>query len=230
MDVELPEGSEVGDRRVRRSRSALLSAAVRVVTERETTEVSVTELAEAADVSRRVLYQHFGDRDTLLAAAAVDLVTRELLPRLPHEPEAMAETPVLARHFAEHRRFYRAVLTGSCAHAATRAVSGLFHPLSTASARRLFGGIDDQVVGEVADFFTGGTVMALSRWLVEGPEPLDPQEFTERLLRIQSVLTGPPAAPTPERIPHEKTAAGQPVGPTDDETSAAHHPGSGYRA
>jgi AcrR family transcriptional regulator len=175
---------------VRRSRSALLSAAIRLVTERETTEISVTDLAEAADVTRRVLYQHFGDRDALLVAAAVELLTQELLPRLPQDLETAATTLVLARHFAEHRRFYRAVLTGSCAYAATRTVNGLFRPYSMVSARQLFGDLDEQAAGEIAEYFTGATATALTAWLVDGPAPLDPQEFAERLLRIQSVLTG----------------------------------------
>ncbi|MFE7836069.1 TetR family transcriptional regulator [Streptomyces sp. NPDC057474] len=39
-----------------------------------------SDIAEAADVSRRVVYQHFGDRDTLLLEAGLGLARRELLP------------------------------------------------------------------------------------------------------------------------------------------------------
>lgn len=190
MNVELSEDSGIQDRRVRRTRSALLSAAVRLVSEQETADVSVTELAEAADVSRRMLYQHFGDRDALLVAAAVELVRQELLPRLPQDLEARATTLVLARHFAEHQRFYRAVLSGSCAHAATRTVCGLFRPYNTASARQMFGEIDERAVDEIAGFLTGAMAMALAEWLIDSVGPLDPEEFTARLLHIQSILTG----------------------------------------
>src|SRR5438067_9990956 len=183
MNTGLPEDSRLQDRRVRRTRSALLSAAVRLVTEQETTDVAVTELAEAADVSRRVLYQHFGDRDALLVAAAAELVQRELLPQLPQDLEARATTLVLARHFAEHHQFYRVLLTGSCAYAATRTICGLFRPHNAASARLLFGELDDQEADEIAEFLTGGMAMALAEWLIGGAPPLDPDEFTGRLLR-----------------------------------------------
>ncbi|AWW41468.1 TetR/AcrR family transcriptional regulator [Streptomyces cadmiisoli] len=190
MEFHLPVGPEVRDRRVQRSRSALLSAAVRLVGERGTTAVSATELAEAADVSRRVLYLHFGDRDGVLIAAAVDLVTRELLTQLPQELEDAPTALAVARHFAEHRSFYRPLLTGSCAYSAIRTVVSLFRQQSVSSARQLFGDLDEQIVGEVADFFTGGMAMALTEWLVDGPTWLDPEEFAARLVRIQSVLSG----------------------------------------
>ncbi|MER6085453.1 helix-turn-helix domain-containing protein [Streptomyces sp. NPDC001833] len=195
MDAELSKQPEVQDRRVRRTRASLLSAAVRLTTERGTTEISVTELAEAADVSRRALYEHFGDRDTLLIAAAAELVRHELLPRLPQDLDAGATTLVLARHFAEHQAFYRPVVTGSCAHAAIRTMRSLFRPYNAASAQRLFGELGARAADEVAEFLTGAMAMALVDWLAEGEVPLEPDEFAERLLRIQSILTG--AQPRP---------------------------------
>ncbi|GGT00220.1 TetR/AcrR family transcriptional regulator [Streptomyces chromofuscus] len=195
MDFGLPPPPEVRDRRVQRSRAALLSAAVRLVGERGTTALSATELAEAADVSRRVLYLHFGDRDGLLIAAAVELVTRELLPQLPPNLDDTRTALAVSRHFAERRPFYRPLLTGSCAYAAIRTVVSLFRPHSLAGARELFGDLDDRAVGEVADFFTGAMAMALTEWLVDGPTPPDPDGFAERLLRIQSLLAGARGGP-----------------------------------
>jgi AcrR family transcriptional regulator len=46
---------------------------VACVSERGTTAVPVTDLADAANVSRQLVYLQFGDRDSLLVAAAVDL-------------------------------------------------------------------------------------------------------------------------------------------------------------
>lgn len=188
MNVDPPE--EVLDRRVRRTRSALLAAAVRLVTERGTTDLSVTELTEAADVSRRVLYQHFGDRDGLLTAAAAELAARELLPLLPADLDVETTILLVARHLAAHRTFYRALVTGSCSYDMSRTVSDLMRPFSTASVRQALGGdLDDATAVEIADFFTGASVTALHRWLVEGPDPLRPEEFAERMLRIQAILT-----------------------------------------
>lgn len=89
MQLEPIQEPGTQDRRVRRSRAALMAAAVRLVSERGTSDIPVTDLAEAADVSRRLVYLQFGDRDTLLTEAAIDLVRRELLPG----PETVATPP-----------------------------------------------------------------------------------------------------------------------------------------
>jgi AcrR family transcriptional regulator len=81
---------EVLDRRVRRSRAALFRAAVELVGEQGTSNVAVSELAAAADVSRQLVYQQFGDRDTLLLEAALDLARRELTARITLDPELPA--------------------------------------------------------------------------------------------------------------------------------------------
>ncbi|WP_063001657.1 TetR family transcriptional regulator [Nocardia mikamii] len=65
---------------MQRTRAALLDAAVRLVSERGTTSVTVTELADAAGVSRQVVYLQFGDRDSALPAAAMDMAEREVFP------------------------------------------------------------------------------------------------------------------------------------------------------
>jgi AcrR family transcriptional regulator len=54
----------------------LFAAAIKLVTERETTAITVSELADAADVSRRVVYQQFKDKDSLLLEAGLDFARR----------------------------------------------------------------------------------------------------------------------------------------------------------
>src|SRR5271154_371710 len=125
--------TDFSDRRVRRSRSALMRAAVAVVTERGTTDISVSEIAEAADVSRQLLYQHFGDRDTLLLAAAVDLAERELLPQIAADsqiPSGKDRLLAMVHHFAQHRPFYRAMLSNGRAFELVAALNGMFGPFS----------------------------------------------------------------------------------------------------
>lgn len=45
----------------------------------------------------------------------------------------------VAQHFAERRPFYRAMLTGSCAFAMSRALNDLFGLLNQETVRELFG-------------------------------------------------------------------------------------------
>ncbi|WP_327726667.1 TetR/AcrR family transcriptional regulator [Streptomyces sp. NBC_00487] len=188
------------DRRVRRSRSALMRAAIALVTERGTTAVPVSEIAEAADVSRQVLYQQFGDRDGLLLQTGLDLARRELIEGPAYDPADMTDrTGVLAmaRHFAEHRGFYGAMFTGSCAFALNKALTELITPVNREVVRRRYGTrLDPELVDDLATFLTGGASAVVNTWIVEGEEPLDPEEFTDRLLRMAPVVAAVPGRPT----------------------------------
>ncbi|MFJ1967439.1 TetR/AcrR family transcriptional regulator [Streptomyces sp. NPDC087903] len=192
MESQLEAQPPVLDRRVRRSRSALMRAAVELVTARGTSAVPLSDIAEAADVSRRVVYQHFGDRDALLLEAGLDLARRELLPRLADvSPGTTTRERALAtaRHFAGHRVFYRALLTGSCAFALDRGLIGLLLPVNRQHVHDMFGDrLDPQIVEDLATYLAGGGSAFFTTWIVEGAEPLDPEAFTDRLVRTLSVL------------------------------------------
>jgi AcrR family transcriptional regulator len=166
-----------------------MAAAVRLVSERGTTAIAVTDLTEAADVSRKVLYLHFGDRDALLVAAAVDLVERELIPQVKRAGKALRpRVLVVARHFAQHRPFYRAMLTGSCAFAMTSTLNRLFGSHNVTAVRELFGELDQTTQNDLAAFLAGGAGAIVNDWLIDGTDPLDPEELADRLLRLGPVL------------------------------------------
>lgn len=173
-----------------RSRSALLSAAVRLVSERGTTAVPVTDVADQANVSRQLVYLQFGDLDSLLVAAAVDLVSRDLIPHTEGIADTGVQVLTMARHFAGHRPFYRAMLTGSCAFAMTRTLNDLFGSLNAAAVRDLLADQDEETVQDLGAFVAGGTGAIVNDWLIDGADPLDPEELAERLLRLRSVFVG----------------------------------------
>jgi AcrR family transcriptional regulator len=192
VNPEASQESRTPDRRVLRSRSALFGAAVRLVSERGTTAIPVTDLAEAADVSRRLVYLQFGDRESLFVEAAADLVGRELVTRAEGDTDDLARVLTLARHFAQYRPFYRAMLTGSCAFAMTRTLNALFGSLNKKALRELFGELDEDTTEDLAAFVAAGTGAVVNDWLIGGDDPLDPEALAHRLLRLASVLaTGP---------------------------------------
>lgn len=187
-----PAPPPVRDRRVRRSRSALLRAAVDLVTAQGTSAVPISELAEAADVSRQVLYQQFGDRDALLLEAALDLTRHDLMPRLGDPAAAVpgrARTLAVATHFARYRAFYQALMTGSTAFALGRSLMGLFVPFNRQLFQEAFGGtLDARTVDDLATYLAGGGHAFICAWLIDTDGPLDPEEFADRLTRMVSVL------------------------------------------
>lgn len=191
--LESPTLSPARDRRVRGSRAALMAATVALVTERGTADVPVSDIAGAADVSRRLVYQQFRDRDTLLLEAALDLARRELLPAVSDEAaDGPARALAVARHTADWRPFYRALVASPCGFALRKALDGLFLPVNLQVVRMVYGErLDPRTAADVAAFLTGGWGDFVHTWVVEGPEPLEPEEFTERLLRTASALLSP---------------------------------------
>jgi AcrR family transcriptional regulator len=171
-----------------------MRAAVALVGERGMTAVPIPDIAEAADVSRQLVYLQFGNRDALLLEAALDLARRELLPRLQDASDELTgrdRALATARHFADHRPFYRAMLTGSCAFALNEALNALFHPLNRQFARRLLSEArEPKAVDDLATFLTGGGAAMFNSWLIEGEDPLDPEQFADRLMRTLSILSG----------------------------------------
>jgi AcrR family transcriptional regulator len=168
------------------ARAALLAAAVRLVSERGTTAIPATDLADAAGVSRQLIYLQFGDRDALLVAAAVDLVTRELT----GEDDVRAGALATTRHFAWHRSFYRAMLTGSCSYAMTTTLNSVFGKFNEPVIRERFGDMDQAIAKDLSIFAAAGAGAIINDWLVHGVDPLDPREVADRLLRLASVFPG----------------------------------------
>ncbi|WP_284740102.1 TetR/AcrR family transcriptional regulator [Amycolatopsis sp. RTGN1] len=187
MSIDTTDGREL---RAVRSRAALFAAAVELVSGRGSANVPVTDLAEAAGVSRQLVYLHFADRDALLVAAAIDLARRELVFG---EESGRAAVLATARHFAAHRAFYRALLTGPCAFALTTALTDLLAPGNRQVIRALFG---DQVPAATADdlavFVTGGAGALINAWLLSDEDPLDPEKLTDRLVRLMHTFGGLP--------------------------------------
>jgi len=193
MDFALPTAAPTKDRRVRRSRAALIEAAIALVTERGTAAVPLSDIAEAADVSRQLVYHHFGDRDTLLLEAAYDLVRRELVERFPGDaghPTGRDGALAAARHFAQYRTFYRAVLTSPCGFALNKALSVVFLPINRQAIERWHPGeLDEARAEDLAVFLTGGAAAFINTWLIDAPDPLDPERFTDRLMNLFSIIT-----------------------------------------
>ncbi|WP_237547440.1 MULTISPECIES: TetR/AcrR family transcriptional regulator [Streptomyces] len=193
MMLESPTLPPARDRRVRRSRAVLMAAAVTLVSERGTADVPVAEIADTADVSRRLVYQQFHDRETLLLEAALDLARRELLPRITEdwssEGAVSAKALALAEHMASHRRFYRALYTSPCGFALSKALNSLFLPVNRQAVCDTYGRqIDERTTEDIAAFLTGGWGDFIRAWVVEDPDPLDPHEFTSRLVHIASMV------------------------------------------
>ncbi len=193
MPQNSPPAVTTGDRRVQRTRAALYEAAVRLVSERGTTAIPVTELADTAQVSRQVVYLQFGDRDALLAAAAMDLCERELYPLLPDLSDGAQRDRLLAvaQHLAEHHRFYRALIGGSCAFTLRTAAVRSFATLHRHSAVPFLDVLPAQEATVAGTFLVGGAMAVIEDWLLAIPDLApDPLVLTDRLCMMAATFWG----------------------------------------
>ncbi|WP_322633473.1 TetR/AcrR family transcriptional regulator [Glycomyces albidus] len=175
---------------MRRTRAALLGAAIALVSERGTANVPVSDIADAAGVSRQLVYLHYGDRDRLLLEAALDLARRELAEPWQAAPETAvgrARALAIARHFAAHRAFYCAMFNSASAFALNREVSGLLSPLRSQAMRP--GALLPGRLGDDLDaFITGGIGAIVYLWVTEGETPLDAEAMADRLVAVGDLL------------------------------------------
>lgn len=81
------------------------------------------------------------------------------------------------------------MLTGSCAHAMTRTLNDLFAPVNERLMRRRFAGLDPAAAADLSLFLAGGAGAVLNDWLVDGADPLDPEDLARRLRRLVPTVT-----------------------------------------
>ena len=107
------------------------------------------------------------------------------------------ETPICRWLFTQAMR---------CAFALDRGLLRLVLPLNEQSIRPMVGDrFDPQTVTDLATCLTGGAAALITTWVVEGADPLDPEAFTDRIMRTMSVLTsalGLTTTPSPDSEDH----------------------------
>lgn len=196
------------DPRAERSREALFAAAIELVTRAATSDVSLAALAIESGLTRQTIYLHFADRDAVLIAAAVNLLSRELVEPARTRKEVVAALD-LAEHFSRHRTFYAAMLSGSCVAELNRELLAVFLPVNEQLAITLAGSHGAERNRDLALYLTGGTEKLVMTWMLsDDPEPAE--QFAARLTAVVEALAGASTRtaraehPTPASHPKEQ--------------------------
>jgi AcrR family transcriptional regulator len=106
-DVRKDTGART-DRRVARTRAALLEAFNGLVTQRRYGSIRIADIVEAANVGRSTFYEHFRTRDDILLAAMAPLFGR--LSEAVAPPPAGTSLHNLMAHFWDNRALARLIL------------------------------------------------------------------------------------------------------------------------
>ncbi|WP_312888905.1 TetR/AcrR family transcriptional regulator [Nonomuraea rhodomycinica] len=174
-----------GDRRVRRTRTALARALIKLVEEHDLSRISVSDVAAGAEVSRSAFYDHYRDVHELAEDACTAMIDSllEALPVPTHgsadmEEEATRSLTAFFASLAEHAGLYRALLgpQGSprVADHIRRRIAAVTHDHLTGT-----GGdsTPQQVPHDVAAAFIAGALIGVAAdWLQRG-RPRPPAEM-----------------------------------------------------
>jgi AcrR family transcriptional regulator len=181
------------DPRIARTRRSLQEALFELARERDLDDISVADIAERAGVNRSSFYQHYSDKDTLLADA-IDAVVEEAGAGIPVLAEISPEPPAILveylRHVEQNAAVYARVFGehGSplaLARLSDRVQAIVIDAVAT-SHQEAFDDIPPDVL---AAGLSGSVLGVLGVWLARDPRP--PVETAVQWL--WKVLLGPQA-------------------------------------
>ncbi|HWH26800.1 MAG TPA: TetR/AcrR family transcriptional regulator [Pseudolysinimonas sp.] len=184
------------DPRIARTRRSLQEALLDLAREQPLDDITVADVAERAGVNRSSFYQHYADKETLLADA-LDAVAEAAGAHLPSLPPWGEEPPAVLLSYLEHldanAALYRRVLgeNGSAV-----AVVRLRTRLQTLVLEEMARAESDDPYGElpaelVAAGIAGSVLGMLGFWLAMDPRP-DPATASNWVWRVLRAPSVPP--------------------------------------
>lgn len=191
--------SEPTDPRAIRSRAALVTIAEQLLDEAHAEELTVTEVAARAGVSRPTFYQHFADVSALIASAVVADLERSFARSDARFTDKSGveflhgTNRMLLEQVSLRRDVYRRVLRGSSSYVVLSATVGY---ISTRMSEHVLGA--HLASGRRADEDRITAVAAGSTWLVLQWLETDftggdtPEAFAKRLTSLMLTLAGVP--------------------------------------
>jgi len=175
------------DPRIARTQASLQQALLELAQERPFAEITVGDIAERAGVNRSSFYQHYADKETLLADA-LDAIVEEVGLSVPPQLEAHPPAVLVGflQHVAEHAELYRWAVGGHGSAVVldrlrVRIEDLVRHHVDAAGKSTPFDGIP---VDLVAAGIAGSGLGAIRAWLERDPmDPVDvASEWIWRLL------------------------------------------------
>jgi AcrR family transcriptional regulator len=163
------------DPRIARTRRSLQEALFELARERGLDEISVADIAERAGVNRSSFYQHYSDKDTLLADA-IDAVAEAAGADVPELTEITPTPPAVLvdylRHVEENAAVYSRIFGDHGSPAAVarlrKRIQAIVIDAVTTSHAGTFGDAPSDVL---AAGLSGSVLGVLEAWLARDPRP-----------------------------------------------------------
>jgi len=164
------------DARIERTRRSLQQALLELAQQHPLDDITIAGIVERAGVNRSSFYQHYSDKETLLADAldVIELEAGAQVPAfdgpLPARPPA--DLVAYLQHFETNARLYRLVLCERGSSVAARRIRARLASAAAdgvvASGSRAFDGVPLDVVGAG---IAGSALGVIEAWLSRDPRP-----------------------------------------------------------
>lgn len=160
------------DRRVRRSQKRLFDALLELILEKDYESITVSEIAERADLARATFYLHFDDKDALLLSSLDSLaenITEQVKQFSQRDLASGAAHPALVifQYIGRDPALFRVILSGQ----GGSLMLGRLRHYVTQAAHQALESMGQQTafpLDVLADFMAGAMLSVISGWLEKG--------------------------------------------------------------
>ncbi len=162
------------DPRIARTRKSLQEALFDLARERDLDDISIADIAERAGVNRSSFYQHYSDKDTLLADA-IDAAAEEAGADIPDVREITLDAPPILvgylRHVEENAAVYARVFGSRGSPVAVARLRSRIESIASAAVAARAEIFDDIPPDVRAAGLAGSVLGVLESWLARDPRP-----------------------------------------------------------
>jgi AcrR family transcriptional regulator len=161
----------LADRRIRKTRELIRQALIKLLLKKELSNITVSELAEIADINRGTFYLHYKDVADLFSQIEDELVeefSRYIAKYKSHSE--LLRMPVLGEllnYVAMNAEVCGALLRSRDSNFLARIIE-LSRPASSAEFRQYYKNWDEKYSNYYYDFICCGSIGMLRRWLESG--------------------------------------------------------------
>lgn len=172
------------DRRIRKSREALKKAVIELMLEKDFDQITIQDIADRADVSRRTLYLHYTDKFDLLDKLIEEHIgnIREICESSDDATGYTEMGLVWFEYFEQHSMFF-SVLLGSKGSVFFRGRFLEFFLGELEKDKSLSGGSgkDSADIRNVDIQFLGSAIVGVVEWWFKNAQPLPPDVMAQRI-------------------------------------------------
>lgn len=188
------------DRRVRKTKAAIKSAFIQLLTEKELEKITIQDITQRADINRGTFYLHYEDKYLLLSSLedeyTFDLTNEVKLDQyinnnLPPEVFAKVFTEQIllkvVNYIYNHIEFYKAIFNLDRKSQLEEKIANIMY-----GNMQKFSSIDNKIADVPIDYFfsyTSGAMFAFIKHWVKDDNRMPPTELVNHLFKI--IFNGP---------------------------------------